>query len=462
MGKKYLDTKQNTLEAAVLQVWQVAAEEMDPVNPKAAAKKFKDRKDKDIDNDGDVDDSDEYLHKRRKAIGKAMKSEGKENVNEVLPALAMMAAKPVAKMVAKKVAKKAAKVGAGMAAGALAKKAIGKAMKKDDKPIKNEGLEDSPNPANAQHLCAKNVVHEEWGEGQPVHGMHAMPDVDGNIAWYDVMFEHGIEKGVSINELKVTVAEMHHDHGGRKKLNAMAHGKKKNEGAMKRGKDMDTFKPKPQEPQNEIIGTAAKLAGKAVGGAAKLAGRTAGTAAKVAGRTVSGVAKGAGSAAAGAIKGTKKAVGGAARGATKAVGGAASATKKTAGALIKSEELEMRDYNEYQNFKVQSMRDALEEVWARSVEDKLFEDINLMSEEQFDRFIDSLNEEELDEFLTARSRARRAVAKLDKEKARRDDIRTARMATLRRKVIRRQNPGVVRKVGSGIASLAKKAKDALV
>ena len=45
MGKKYLDTKQNTLEAAVLQVWQVAAEEMDPVNPKAAAKKFRDRKD---------------------------------------------------------------------------------------------------------------------------------------------------------------------------------------------------------------------------------------------------------------------------------------------------------------------------------------------------------------------------------------------------------------------------------
>ena len=91
-----------------------------------------------------------------------------------------------------------------------------------------------------------------------------MPDVDGNIAWYDVMFEHGIEKGVSINELKVTASEMHHNHE-----------EEKNEGAMKRGKDMDTFKPKPQEPQNEIIGTAAKLAGKAVGGAAKLAGRTA-------------------------------------------------------------------------------------------------------------------------------------------------------------------------------------------
>ena len=32
--------------------------------------------DKDIDNDGDVDSSDEYLHKRRKAIGQAMKKEG--------------------------------------------------------------------------------------------------------------------------------------------------------------------------------------------------------------------------------------------------------------------------------------------------------------------------------------------------------------------------------------------------
>lgn len=45
---------------------------MDKVDPKAVKKKFKDRKDKDIDNDGDVDDSDEYLHKRRKAISKAV------------------------------------------------------------------------------------------------------------------------------------------------------------------------------------------------------------------------------------------------------------------------------------------------------------------------------------------------------------------------------------------------------
>jgi hypothetical protein len=75
-----------------------------------------------------------------------------------------------------------------------------------------EGLEDSPNKANSQHLCAKNVVHEEWGEGHPVHGMHAIPNSEGEIAWYDVMFEHGIEKGVSINELNVIFETSHENH----------------------------------------------------------------------------------------------------------------------------------------------------------------------------------------------------------------------------------------------------------
>ena len=48
-------------------------EELDPVNKKSLKGKHKDRDDKDIDNDGDVDSSDRYLHKRRKAISKAMK-----------------------------------------------------------------------------------------------------------------------------------------------------------------------------------------------------------------------------------------------------------------------------------------------------------------------------------------------------------------------------------------------------
>ena len=47
-------------------------------------------------------------------------------------------------------------------------------------------------------------MHEHWGEGQPIHGMHAEPDEYGDIAWYDVMFEHGLERYVPIEELMVT------------------------------------------------------------------------------------------------------------------------------------------------------------------------------------------------------------------------------------------------------------------
>lgn len=49
---------------------------MDPVDKKELKGKHADRDDKDIDNDGDVDSSDEYLHKRRKAITKNTKGAG--------------------------------------------------------------------------------------------------------------------------------------------------------------------------------------------------------------------------------------------------------------------------------------------------------------------------------------------------------------------------------------------------
>lgn len=55
---------------------------LDPVNKKALKGKHKDRKDGDIDNDGDVDSSDQYLHKRRKAISKAVTKEEVETVEE--------------------------------------------------------------------------------------------------------------------------------------------------------------------------------------------------------------------------------------------------------------------------------------------------------------------------------------------------------------------------------------------
>jgi hypothetical protein len=54
-------------------------ETLDPVNPKANKKKFAKRKDKDIDNDGDVDGSDKFLHKKRKAISKAVRKTSAES-----------------------------------------------------------------------------------------------------------------------------------------------------------------------------------------------------------------------------------------------------------------------------------------------------------------------------------------------------------------------------------------------
>ena len=63
-GKKFPVTAKEVEEAEK----SLKASKLDPVDDKANDKKFKDRKDKDIDNDGDVDDSDEYLHNRRAKV----------------------------------------------------------------------------------------------------------------------------------------------------------------------------------------------------------------------------------------------------------------------------------------------------------------------------------------------------------------------------------------------------------
>ena len=60
-------------------------EGLDAVQPKAVKKKFKDRKDKDIDNDGDTDDSDEYLHKKRQAVSKAIDKDDDEAPKKKAP-----------------------------------------------------------------------------------------------------------------------------------------------------------------------------------------------------------------------------------------------------------------------------------------------------------------------------------------------------------------------------------------
>jgi hypothetical protein len=94
-GKFYVFNKEALQEAASIELAKKVKDlddetdekkqeaELDKVDPKQAKKKFKDRDDKDIDNDGDVDKSDEYLHKRRKAISKAVSKEKEETKESV-------------------------------------------------------------------------------------------------------------------------------------------------------------------------------------------------------------------------------------------------------------------------------------------------------------------------------------------------------------------------------------------
>lgn len=62
------------------------------------------------------------------------------------------------------------------------------------------------------HYCATHVEHAEFGHGNPIHSQHAAPDEFGDIDWYDVMFEHGIEQRVSTDDLEIHLGEAHYDH----------------------------------------------------------------------------------------------------------------------------------------------------------------------------------------------------------------------------------------------------------
>lgn len=74
-GKKYDTETEEVIKETNKNDKSDDGDGLDAVQPKAVKKKFADRKDKDIDNDGDVDDSDKFLHKRRKAVSKSMGEE---------------------------------------------------------------------------------------------------------------------------------------------------------------------------------------------------------------------------------------------------------------------------------------------------------------------------------------------------------------------------------------------------
>ena len=159
-------------------------EGLDAVQPDAVKKKFKDRKDKDIDNDGDVDSTDKYLHKRRKAVSKAMSKESQNGFRMA--------------------AKKAKDNGDD--------EFVFAGKKYDVQSVYRESfdLDDIRAMCHSKdHDCATYVDHPEFGLGKPVYESHAIPDEDGHVAWYDVEFAHGIEEQVPVEDMQILQTEAH-------------------------------------------------------------------------------------------------------------------------------------------------------------------------------------------------------------------------------------------------------------
>ena len=141
------------------------------------------QEDGDIDNDGDEDDSDEYLSKKRKAIKKAMAKEGFELPDYVVEAIEEVLAED------------------------------------PDFVVEAEDLDADSSSKALQHDCAKHVVHKEHGEGQCVPGMHSLvenEDGTAHVTHYDVMFGDTIVEDVPVEELEI-VSEMSHGHPRKKK-----------------------------------------------------------------------------------------------------------------------------------------------------------------------------------------------------------------------------------------------------
>jgi len=78
--------------------------------------------------------------------------------------------------------------------------------------LTKEEIEETKDTPGQSHQCALHVKSEQFGEGKTLFSQHAEPDEQGSIAWYDVMFEHGIEKHVPATELEILVSEAHMNH----------------------------------------------------------------------------------------------------------------------------------------------------------------------------------------------------------------------------------------------------------
>ena len=101
----------------------------------------------------------------------------------------------------------------------------GKMKKMEAKEAKDV---DADSAASARrHDCASHVKSEEFGEGVCIPTQHADPDEEGQVEWYDVMFDHGIERVMT--ETVAIVKSSSHMHSSKMKKKKAIMGSKMEE-----------------------------------------------------------------------------------------------------------------------------------------------------------------------------------------------------------------------------------------
>jgi len=219
MDRKLIDS--------IAAAWQEVVEKkrkeaLDPVDKDELKGKHADRDDKDIDNDGDVDSSDKYLHKRRKAISK------NEEIDQDMDKEGM---------------KKCAECGG---SSENHDPECSKYDSAEKKKMSEEDMDDKSATKALKHDCASHVTSEQWGYGECIPGEHTLVEQeDGSaiVTHYDVMFEHGVEFDVPVEELTI-VSEKSHLHASKKKVKEGKTYAERSKGAAKGETMLDKYKGK--------------------------------------------------------------------------------------------------------------------------------------------------------------------------------------------------------------------------
>jgi hypothetical protein len=89
-----------------------------------------------------------------------------------------------------------------------------------DKNAKTANMRTAEVKTMVTHDCAKHIAHEEWGFGTCIPGEHTIVETsqgEGYVTHYDIMFEHGIEYDVPVEDIKVIMSETH-GHAPRKTM----------------------------------------------------------------------------------------------------------------------------------------------------------------------------------------------------------------------------------------------------